>query len=500
METFYASVAGLLTPATMLIMLGGTLVGLIFGAIPGLTGAMAIMLMLPVSYAMEATTAIAFLICIFVGGCSGSCISAILLGIPGQNASIATCFDGYPMAKKGEVVRAMSAAVVSNFIGTFPSVLIALLLSKVIAGWAVKLGPAEYFSLCFCAITLVVSLSNGKITKGFLSAGLGLAVACVGMAPTDGFARFTFGNYHLLSGFSLIYVMMGIFASRSMMLEFAREDPSKRKEPIEISGFKWPVADIIANKINIIRSWFIGLWIGFLPGMGAALSNMVAYAQAKNASKEPEKFGTGIVDGVFAPEVANNASVGGALIPMVALGIPGDTSTAYLLGALTLHGVEAGPLMFTKYPDVTNMIFMAAMFGAIAIFALQVCGMRIFPAILNIPGHYLYSAIMAACVVGVYSNSNSLFAVGMLVVFTLVGIIMAYADLPQAPFALTFVLGNLIETNFRRALTYSSNGYLTFFTRPISCILILFALASVLWPFLKNRIRRANVHSDTVGG
>ncbi|MBQ9198345.1 MAG: tripartite tricarboxylate transporter permease [Clostridia bacterium] len=479
------TLSAILVPANMLIMFAGTLVGMVFGAIPGLSGAMAIMLMLPLSYAMDSVTALCFLVCIFVGGCSGSCISAILLGIPGQNASIATCFDGYPMAKKGEVVRAMSVALVANFIGTFPSCFIALILSQVIARFAVKLGPWELFSLCFCAITLVSSLSNGKLAKGFLSAGLGLAVTCVGMAPTDGYARFTFGNYNLLGGFSLLYVMMGIFASRSIILEFAREKKGEKQEPIKVSGFKFPLKDFITNKVNVIRSWIIGLWIGFLPGMGAALSNVAAYAAAKNASKKPEEFGTGIVDGVIAPEVANNASVGGALIPMVALGIPGDTSTAYLLGALTIHGVEAGPLMFTKYPVLSNAIFLAAMFGAIAILITQMLGMRIFPMILNIPKHWLYSAILAACVIGVYANSNNLFSVAMLVVFSLIGLIMGYADLPQAPFALTFVLGKNMETYFRRGMSFADNGILSFFTHPISCAFLVFAIGSMLWPYLK---------------
>lgn len=498
MNAIFETLAVLSAPSTLLIMFGGTIVGMIFGAIPGLSGAMAIMLMLPVSYAMDSIVAIAFLICIFVGGCSGSCISAILLGIPGQNASIATCFDGYPMAKKGEVVRAMSVALVSNFIGTFPSCLIAMLLSRVIANWAVKLGAWECFSLCFCAITLVVSLSKGKLAKGFLSAGLGLAVTCVGMAPTDGFARYTFGNYNLLGGFNLLYVMMGIFASRSILLEFAKEKPSQKRERVEISKFRFPLQDFLNNKMNIFRSWMIGLWIGFLPGMGAALSNVAAYAQAKSASKYPEKFGTGIVDGVIAPEVANNASVGGALIPMVALGIPGDTSTAYLLGALTIHGIEAGPLMFTKYPVLSNAIFMAAMFGAIAILVTQIFSMRLFPMILNVPSHWLYTAIIAACVIGVYANSNNLFSVGMLLVFSVIGLIMGYADLPQAPFALTFVLGKNMETYFRRAMSYSNNGALSFFTRPISCILLVFAITSIFWPYIKEAIDKHKAQNNQI--
>lgn len=490
MNAILETLSTIAIPTNLLLMFAGTIVGMIFGAVPGLSGAMAIMLMLPLSYGMDSVTAICFLVCIFVGGCSGSCISAILLGIPGQSSSIATCFDGYPMAKKGEVVRAMSAALVSNFIGTFPSCLIALILSQIIARVAVKLGPWELFSLCFCAITLVASLSKGKLAKGFLAAGLGLAVTCVGMAPTDGFARYTFGNYNLLGGFNLLYVMMGIFASRSIILEYAKEKKGAKQEPIKVTGFRFPAKDFMNNKVNVLRSWLVGLWIGFLPGMGAALSNVAAYAAAKNASKHPEDFGTGIVDGVIAPEVANNASVGGALIPMVALGIPGDTSTAYLLGALTIHGVEAGPLMFSKYPVLSNAIFLAAMFGAIALLVTQIFSMRLFPMILNIPKHWLYSAILAACVIGVYANSNNLFSVGMLLVFSIIGLIMGYADLPQAPFALCFVLGKNLETYFRRGMSYADNGFASFFTHPISGILLVAAVVSTVWPYVKEYLQK----------
>ena len=488
MNAILETLSALVVPSNLFFMFAGTLIGMIFGSIPGLSGSMAIMLMLPLSYAMDSLTATCFLVCIFLGGCSGSCISAILLGIPGQSSSIATCFDGYPMAKKGEVVRAMSVALVSNFIGTFPSCLIAMILSNGIARIAVKLGPWELFSLCFCAITLVASLSKGKLAKGFLSAGLGLAITCVGMAPTDGFARYTYGNYNLLGGFSLLYVMMGIFASRSIILEFAKEKKGEKSEPIKIDGFRFPLKDFLNNKFNVLRSWLIGLWIGFLPGMGAALSNVAAYAAAKNASKNPEEFGEGIVDGVIAPEVANNASVGGALIPMVALGIPGDTSTAYLLGALTIHGIEAGPLMFTKYPVLSNAIFMAGMFGAIAVLVTQILSMRLFPVILNIPKHWLYTAILAACVIGVYANTNNLFSVGMLLVFSIIGLIMGYADLPQAPFALAFVLGKNLETYFRRGMSYADNGIASFFTHPISCALLIFAIVSMVWPYIRDYI------------
>ena len=480
----------LMRPNCLLLMLGGSALGTVFGAIPGLSGSMCIMLMLPITYSMEARLAIAFLMAVYIGGISGSCIGSILLGIPGANSSLATVYDGYALTKKGECVRALSAAIVANFLGTVPSVLVASVASRALARLAVKIGPWEYFSLGVCAIVLVVSLSKGDLIKGFISAALGIACTCIGIAPIDGVQRFVYGNVFLMGGLSLTYVFMGIFATRNILLEYARKDPKNDVEPATVSRFRWPSADLKANKANIIRSWFTGLWIGFLPGMGAGLSNIVAYAQAKNASKEPEKFGTGIIDGVLAPETANNASTGGALIPLLALGIPGDTSSSYLLGGLTLKGVVTGPLLFTQYPDIANTILIACVIAGIMVLTMQMIGMPMFPRLLKTPYPYLYATIILFCIVGVYANGKVMFNVYMFLVFSVLGIIMAFCKFPTAPFALAFVLGKILETNLRRGLGYSNNSFMPFFTRPLSAILLLIAAFSVIAPILKSLMRK----------
>ncbi len=491
MEYVLESLLFVIHPITLLLMLGGSMLGVVFGAIPGLSGSMCLMLILPVTYSMESNLAIAFLMAVYIGGISGSCIGSILLGIPGANSSLATTYDGYAMTKKGECVRALSAAVVANFLGTVPSVLVASVASRGLAKIAVKVGPWEYFSLGICAIILVITLSKGDVVKGLISASLGLSFTCIGIAPLDGAQRFTFGNPYLMSGLSLTYVFMGIFATRNIMLEFARKDPNKEVEPAPVSKFKWPTQDLQNNKVNIIRSWFTGLWIGFLPGMGAGLSNITAYAQAKNASKHPEQFGTGIVDGVFAPEVANNASTGGALIPLLALGIPGDTSSSYLLGGLTIQGVVTGPLLFTQYPMVANIILMACALAGTMVLIMQIVGMPLFPKILKTPYHYLYSTIILFCIVGVYANGKVMFNVLMFLIFSVIGVIMAYGSLPTAPFALAFVLGQLLETNLRRGLSYSNNGIWEFFTRPVSAALLVIALGSLVFPLVKSILEKS---------
>jgi len=480
----------LLHPVNLLLILGGSTLGVVFGAIPGLSGGLCIMLMLPLTFSMDVTTAITFLMSIYIGGISGGCIGSILLGIPGCESSLATTYDGYAMTKKGECVRALSAAVVANFLGTIPSVLVASIAARSLARMAMKVGPWEFFALGVCAVILVITLSKDNLYKGLIAAALGILCTCIGIAPIDGAMRFTYGNTYLMSGLNLTYVFMGIFATRNIMVEFARKDPSKDAKPEAVTRFKWPTEDLRNNKWNIIRSWFTGLWIGFLPGMGAGLSNITAYAQAKNASKEPEKFGTGIIDGVFAPEVANNASTGGALIPFLALGIPGDTSTSYLLGGLTLHGVITGPRLFTDYSFLANLILIACIIAGLMVLCTEIVGMPLFPKILGVPYQYLYSAIILLCIIGVYSSEKLMFHVFMFLIFSVVGVVMDFGKLPTAPFALAFVLGKLLETNLRRGLSYSDTGFMSFLTRPVSCVLLLVAVWSLISPYVKLHISK----------
>lgn len=488
-----------LQPESLMIVLIGAVVGIIFGAIPGLSGTGAMILLMPLTYRMDHSVAISFLIALWVGGCSGSFIGSILLGIPGEAASIATTYDGHPMAKKGEAVRALSAGCVANFIGTTPSVLVAMLACPVIAKLAIAMGPWEYFALGLCAITMVITLSKDSIWKGFMSAAIGLLLASVGLAPVDAAERFTFGTYFLKGGFSLTYLMLGIFAASTILIDYGKGN-TKVKLDQKVGRFKWPAKDLKDNVFNIIRSWFVGLWIGFLPGMGAALSNVTAYAMAKSASKHPEEFGKGCVEGVFAPETANNASVGGAMIPMVALGIPGDTASALLLGALMIHGVEAGPLMIRNNGALVNVMFVTVLVAALMVFALEIFGMPVYPRILKVPKYFLYPAIILICFLGAYSGEYTTMAIFMVVVFAGVGILMAWGDLPTSPLILTFILGNMLESNLRKAISYADNGWISFFQRPGSCILIIIAIGCAVYPFIKDFMKktkeRRNRHNE----
>ncbi len=491
MEMFLTSLLSLLHPGTFLLVFCAAALGIVLGAIPGLSGGLGVALLLPVTFGMDPHLGLAMLIGIWVGGVSGAMVGSILLGIPGSPSAIATCFDGYPMTKNGQAVKALGAAITASFLGTFFSIIIATFLSPVIADLALKLGPWEYFSLGFCAITLVAALSRDNIFKGLASAAIGLLLSSVGFAPIDGYPRFAFGNIYLNGGFDLISLMLGLFAIKQIVLDYGKGQ--KELPPVDmknITGFGVTLKEYIDNIWNLIRSFFIGLWIGFLPGMGAALSNMVAYAQAKSSSKHPEKFGTGIVDGVFASEISNNASVGGSLIPMVALGIPGDGTTAILLGGLMIHGIQPGPLLFTNNPAIVFTLFGTALFASILVLFQQFFGMRLFPMILKIPYYYLYPVIIVLGFVGVFISSSTAFNFVLLLSFAALGFLFDIVKIPTSPFILSFILGPMLESNLRKGFTYTDQGIMPFFTRPISGLLLAAAVFSVVWPYIKDAIRK----------
>lgn len=472
-------------PMTFLLMFIGVVIGIIFGAIPGLSGTLAVMLFMPLTYGMAKEPAILFLISLWVGGCSGAFIGSILLGIPGSASAVATCFDGYPMAKAGKAGKALAIGMVASFIGTFFSALFGALLSQSVADLAFKMGPWEYFSLCFVAITMVLAISKGNMFKGLASACVGLFFASVGYSPIDAEPRFTFDNMYLTGGLSMTVVLIGVFGVSMIIHEYGKGfDKLPDFDPKSIHGLGIKPQDFKDHWKTIIRSFGIGLGIGFLPGMGAGLSNLVAYSSAKNASKHPETFGHGEEDGLWASEVSNNAAIGGAMIPMAALGIPGDSTTALLIGALTIHGLEMGPMVFRNSGDIVYLMFGAVMICAFLTLILQAAGMRVFPLVLKVPYHYLYPGLLIISLVSGYVESGSLYKCGMMLVFSVIGVLMIYGGLPVAPLLLSFILGPTLENNMLKAFQYSGT-FTTFFTRPISCIMMILGILSVFSPVIR---------------
>ena len=482
---FTYAISSIFTPGNLLLAILGTFIGIIFGAIPGLNGTLAVILFMPMTYSMATQTAIIFLMCLWLGGASGGFIGSVLLGIPGTPASVATCFDGHPMAKNGQAGKALAIGMVASLMGTALSCLIGGALSEPIATVAFMMGPWEYFGLCFLAITLVIAVSRGNILKGLASACIGLLVTSIGISPIDAEFRFTFNNIYLYSGVGSLPFMLGLFGLSMIIFEYGKgfgKNPDV--DTASIKGLGVSLKEVGAQIKNIIRSFVVGLGIGFLPGMGAGLSNIVAYSLEKNSSKDPESFGKGNPSGVWASEVSNNASCGGAMIPMVALGIPGDATTAVLIGAFTLHGLEMGPMVFKNSGNVVYLMYWTGIFCALLCFLYQRIGVKQFPKILKLPYYYMYPALLMISIASVYVDSSTIYRCGLAVVFGVIGILMKFANLPTSPMLLAFILGPSLEENMLKGFQ-RSGSFVSFFTRPISCAFIVIGVVSIVWGLIK---------------
>ena len=469
MASYLSALGVLFQPMNFIMMYLCSLVGCVLGAIPGLSGGLGITLILPMTFALNTNLSFAMLLGMYVGGVSGSFIAAVLVGIPGSAASIGTCYDGYPMTQKGQAARALTIGITGSLM----------------------LGPWEYFSLCLMAITMVVGLSNGSIFKGLLAAFFGLWLSTIGSDMVTNQLRFTFKNTNLYGGINVVCLLMGTFALQQVATSYAKNNLDMPEvDAGSLKGFGLSFKDFKANLKTIITSLFIGLWIGFLPGMGSGISNLIAYGQAKKMSKHPEKFGTGIDEGIWATEVANNAGVGGAIIPMIALGIPGDATTVLLMSAMTIHGLQAGPMFIKNNPLLANLIFATVLVSAILIFVTELFTKRWFPMLLKAPYHYLYSAILMICFLGAYSASTSMFSVYLVLVFGAVGILMEFFKMPGTPLMLAFILGSKIESYFRMGCSYARGDMTSFVTRPISLIFILIAVYSVVGPIITKMLKK----------
>lgn len=488
-DMFGVGFASIMEPMTIFLIFIGVVVGIIFGAIPGLTGTMAVAICVPLTYTMGAVQGIAFLIGLYIGSCSGGLISAILLKIPGTLSSIATTFDGSPMAQKGEAGKALGVGIVYSFLGGTFSFLILFFIAPPIADFAVQFGPIEYFSIALFSLTLVASVSGDSMVKGLLSALLGVAISLVGISPIDGLPRYTYGMSELSGGFAMLPTLIGVFAV-SELLKTAREGLPKKPSIIQnykIKGFGFSLREFRGQLVNFFRSSVIGTAIGILPGIGGSTSNLLAYIAAKNQSKYPEKFGTGIIDGVVASETANNASIGGSLVPLLTLGIPGDGVTAMLLGALMIHGLTPGPLLFTTNGDLIYGIFAALLVANLFMIIVEFAGMRMFVQVLRVPRQILMPIILVLCAVGTFGNNNRLFDVWVTFAFGIVGYLLAKFKYPLTPVILGFVLGSLAELNFRRGMMLSQGSLIPFITKPFSAVFLLAAVVSVVLAVVKQR-------------
>ncbi len=480
-DLFITSLLSLLSLKVFPLMVIGIIVGLLFGSIPGLTATMAVALILPMTYGMETVTGMSFLIALYVGGISGGLISAILLNIPGTPSSIATCFDGSPMTKKGEAGRALATGIFASLVGGVIGNLVLIFLAPPLADFAVSFGPFEYCAIGCFAITVLASLASGSFIKGIVTGCLGMFASTFGMAPVDGVPRYTFGIEAMNGGFAFLPVLLGAFALTDIFKEFAA-NTFRDRTSLKVSSLgKYTVdmKDMLRQWGNFIRSSLIGTFIGILPGIGGSTASILAYSEAKRASKTPEKFGTGISDGLVASESSNNGMVGGALVTLITLGIPGDATTAILLGGLMIHNVQPGPLLMMTNPEVVYGIFAALFLSNILFFIIEYSGIRLFIKILSVPKYLLFPVIMVMCVIGSYANNNVMFDVYTMLLFGFLGFFMDRYGYSLPCFVIGFILGPMIETNFQRAMMLGRGDLTPFLTKPVAAAFLAFAVLSI---------------------
>ena len=485
-----AGASVLLDPVTLGLMGIGTLAGLLAGAIPGFTIAMGVILTLPFTFGMSPIQGLATMMGVFVGGCSGGLMSCMLTGIPGTPSSVATTFDGFPMVRSGKPGLALGLGLWSSFFGGMISAVILVALAPQLAFLGLEFGPWDYFSLIVFALTITVSLSGDNMIKGLIAGLLGLFAACVGEDEINGVARFAFGSDHIRQGFAFLPVLIGLFAFSQLLSDV--EDSAKAKAPLMKNSaeairveHRKAIATVLMNWINLIRSSFIGIFTGILPAAGGSISNILAYDQAKKASNNRNEFGKGAVNGIIAPEAANNATAGGALIMMMALGIPGDIVTAIMIGALMIHNIIPGPSFIQDEPLLAYGVFIAFFAAHFFMVGLQAFALRLFLLVTRIPMYILASVILAYCAIGVFALHNITFDIWVMFGFGVIGYFMRKLGFPLAPMILGVVLGKLAELNIARAIGISDD-YSLFVTRPWSLFFLIMAIVSVLFPFYQN--------------
>lgn len=492
LEHIFQALQAIAQPHTLALMFVGVAAGLIAGAIPGFTITMAVVLTLPFTFGMDAITGLATMISVFVGGLSGGLVASVLTGIPGTPSSVATTFDGYPMTRAGKAGLALGIGVWSSFCGGTIGAVLLMTLAPSLARIGLEFGPWDYFSLVLFALTITASLAGDQLLKGIIAGVLGLLVAAVGEDETSGVARFTFGIDTLEQGFAFLPVLVGLFAFSQLLSEV--RDMVRARRPLALGDLSSiriehvnAVKLLIVHWSTVVRSALIGIGVGILPGAGGTIANILAYDQAKKASKHPEKFGTGIPEGIIAPESSNNAVEGGALITMMALGIPGDVVTAVMLGALLIHNIAPSPTFISTEPVLAYSIMVSFLIGLFIMLMLQAVCLRLFIHLTRVPIYRLAAVIFLYSAIGVFALNNVVFDLWTLFWFGLLGYAMRQYGFPLAPMILGVVLGNTAEINLIRAIA-TDDDLTLFLTRPWSLFFLLIAAFSVIHPWHRRRL------------
>ena len=496
MHEIIGGIGSIFAPLPLLLTVLGTILGIIVGAIPGLTGAMLIALTLPLTYYMTPVNALILLISMYVGSISGGQIASILLGMPGAPSAVITTFDGYPMAKAGKPGRALGLGIGASFFGGLVSWIFLVLLARPLSEIAVKFGPFEYFALVLMAMVLIASISQGSLIKGILAGFLGMLVAMPGVDQSAGNVRLTFGFHAMDAGLSLLPVLMGVFAVGQLITDIITVERKVVSTKMSMKGILMSLKDWKSQAINLLRSSAIGTWVGILPAIGGNIGSVLSYTAAKNMSKNPERFGTGAEEGIVASETANNATIGGSLIPLISMGIPGSVVNVFLLAALLVHGIQPGPLLFRQNPDIVYTIFGTMFVANIFMFVIMTGTVKYIAKIATVPKAYILPVILVFCIIGSYAQANRMFDVWVLLVFGVVGFLMRRASIPQAPFVIGFVLSPIAEQKLRTGLMISGGSLLPLVTRPVSLIFLLISVFFLVWPFVSAWRKRKKAQAN----
>lgn len=478
-----------LEPANLFYVFIGVLAGTVIGMLPGLGPISALALMIPITFGMNPASGLILMAGVYYGAIFGGSTSSILLNAPGVAGTVATSFDGYPMARQGFAGKALAIAAYASFVGGTVSVIGLMLVAPLLARVAVSFGPAEYFALMVLGLTAVVSLSDKSLTKGLIAAVFGVMISIVGIDRQTGTERFTLGWLELLQGIDFLVVALGVFALAEvfvMLLGGRDAAPPKQR----IGSLRLARGEVGAIAGPITRSSVLGFLIGVLPGAGATIASFLGYSLEKRIARDPETFGKGNIKGVAAPEAANNAACGGSFVPLMTLGVPGSGTTAVLLGALLVMGVTPGPLMLTQRPDVFWGVIASMYVGNIFLLLLNLPLIPYLAKILEIPRPLLLSLIVLFCMIGVYGLKFSTFDLYLLLVFGVIGLLMKLNGFPTAPLILALILGDLMEENMRRALQISRGDWMTFIEKPISLTLLVIAALSLFLPVAIRLLRR----------
>ena len=473
-----------MSPFNMLLMLVGVTLGVIIGVLPGLGGANGIAILLPLTFTMPPTSAIIMLSCIYWGALFGGAITSILFNIPGEPWSVATTFDGYPMARNGKAGEALTAAFTSSFIGAFFAVVMITFLAPLVAKFALKFGPPEFFSVYLLTFCSFVGMNKGSPFKTISAMMLGFALATVGMDTVTGQLRLTFGSTELMRGFDFLIAVIGLFGIGEILLSmeeglaFHGAAAKIRRQVVLETWAKLP-----KYWATSIRSCLIGCWMGITPG-GATPASFMAYGVAKRMSKNSENFGKGQMEGIVAPETAAHAAGTSALLPMLSLGIPGSPTAAVLLGGLLIWGLQPGPLLFVEKPDFVWGLIASMYLGNLAgLFVVLTC-VPLFASILRIPFSIIAPVIIVICAVGAYTVHTALFDVWLMLGFGLMGYIFKKLDYPMAPMVLALVLGDRAEDSFRQSMLISQGSLGVFFSNFLVAGITTLALLMLLWPLI----------------